>query len=253
MNRYRKHSQGKSRKSTCRGNRQVVPLPTPNQSNSSKHLHAIWAAGIVAGGAILATPIILDAQNPRVIGLLYADVSQSNQPFKSHVQELCRARVELLKSGDLLIDGKFADQTYITSSHVFEDRDRLALQRDCQVVSNPPAGVGKQVGTNLMQAVASMQREVKHQRTLGNTNRVLSVVALQAAEPGNQARLDLNVLTAKVRDMVKDGSVVLFIGPDLELQQQLKAALVGINKTDVCTYADGKHCLEWAFENARRK
>ncbi|MBW4575782.1 MAG: hypothetical protein KME08_10910 [Aphanothece sp. CMT-3BRIN-NPC111] len=214
---------------------------------------AAWGIALVGAG-ILGLPIIWDAQNTRLIAAFYADVSLSNLEYKTSIQQLCSDRLNHLMEGDIRLDAKFADKTIVLGNQAYQDRDRLTLQQDCLAVATPPEGIGTHPGTALPLALESLEKEIRHQRTLGNNNRVAAILAIQAAEPGqNQSPLDLNTFKTKIEGIVKDGSALAVIGPDVELQQQLKTVLAGVKNTDVCTYANGKRCIDWVFETVRKK
>ncbi len=209
---------------------------------------------VVIGIILLAGPIFIDLKTSRIISALYADVSQSNQEYKFFIKQLCKTHIEHLKEGDIRINGKFADKTFVNSNQAFEERDRLTLQSACKDAATPPEGIGKTPGTPLLPALNSFEQEIQKQRTLGNKNRAIGIFAIQEDEPlKNQSPEKSEEFTAKVESLTKSGNLVLFIGPDVKLQNQLKSALAKVNNTNVCTYENSKQCLEWAFTTARKK
>lgn len=207
----------------------------------------------VTGIAILVLLTVFDYLIPRVTSALYLDVSSSNTKNKAFVEQLCKTRLNQLKEGDILIEAEFADTTFVSKNQAFEESMRLKFQEECQKVANLPAGVGKNGGTPLLPVLNSLELEITKQHKNGNKNRTVAIVVVQDNEPlqyNSPEKSDQ--LAKKVESFTKLGNVIVFIGSDLKLQQELKSALANITNSQVCTYTDAKACLEWAFNLARK-
>ena len=209
---------------------------------------------VALGGSVaIAIPLIIDYQTPRIMSGLLTDISESDQPYKKELVEICQANLEHLKDNDISIVGKFADKVKIEKNQEYDQRDRFNLQKDCENITSPPSDLGKTPGTDLQQAVIMLKQEIDQQHTVNKKYRIAVIINVQAAEPVNHKNSDLQVIRKTTEEITKDGSAVVFIGPDAWLQQDLKTALVGVKNTQVCSYKDGKNCVNWAFNTARGK
>ncbi|KYC40410.1 hypothetical protein WA1_26730 [Scytonema hofmannii PCC 7110] len=237
----RKQSVGHERKSVEEIYREVPLWKSP----------FVWLCGS-AGALLIGVPLLLDGLTHRVAGVLMVDVSQSNQPFKESLKVLCRQYSESLVEGDTRIQGKFADVATILGNQKFIERDRLLLQKQCQQVMVPPSGVGKIPGTSLLEALSRMETEIQHQQSLGNTQPVAAIVAINSAELVNQQPQNFSLIKSKIERVVQKGGAVAIIGSSVNLENQLSQQLMQVKNTQICTYADSQTCIEGLFEIARK-
>ncbi|MUG99474.1 hypothetical protein F7734_47195 [Scytonema sp. UIC 10036] len=235
-------------------------LSVINHSKSFEEMHPevplwkspfVWLCGL-AGLLLIGVPLLLDGFTHRVVGVLMVDVSQSNQPFQDSLKALCRQYSESLVEGDIRIQGKFADVATILSNQKFAERDRLLLQKQCQQVMVLPAGVGKIPGTSLLDALSRMETEIQHQQSLGNTQPVAAIVAINSAELVNQKPQSFSLIKSKIERIVQKGGAVAIIGSSVNLENQLSQYLMQVKNTQICTYADSQTCVEDLFEIARK-
>ncbi len=199
---------------------------------------------------LLALPLI--HPTPRVISALYVDVSASNQPFRAEVVGICEERLTHLQPRDVFITVQFADQPVLQRDGTYEEQQQDLLQADCKQVLQPISTVGKQPGTSFSRAFENLRSHLQHQRSQHNRDRVVAIFLLQAAEIAlGQPNLNWKLIKQQVKDLVTDGSVVLIMGSEATLQQQLITLLKDLANTKVCTYSDSKDSLKWAFNLAR--
>ena len=216
----------------------------------------LWQSPLLWGtiallASLLGVPALIEANTPRIISALYIDVSASNQPFQALARSICEDRLKYLKDGDVLIDGRFAEQSIVPVHQTYIEQQRAKLRASCQTATQPDR-IGKQPGTTPTQAWESLQSLVQSERSQRNHNRVVAVFVIQAAEPvQGQPELDWAKFKRQVQDFVATGGVVLIIADQPELQQQLMPLLADIRNARVCTYHDGKDNLKWAFERVR--
>lgn len=205
------------------------------------------------GLSVIVYPIVQDTKTPRLNSAFYSDVSLSAQKLSEETQKICQKRLEHLLSGDIRIDGKFADKTMVLSNQAYDSKERLNLQKNCHNILVTPPGVGKQTGTDLMTALDSLDSELQKQQTLGNNNKSVAIFAINAAEPTpNQSLLNLEQLKAKVQELTEKGNIVIFIGLEVNWQSKLKTTLSDVPNTNVCNYEDSENCIAWGFEQGRK-
>jgi hypothetical protein len=210
-----------------------------------------WLCGLV-GALLIGVPLYMDSLTHRVVGVLMVDVSQSNQPFKDSLNALCRQYIESLVEGDIRIQEKFADVATISNNQKFFERDRLLLEKQCQQILVPPAGVGKIPGTSLLEAVSRLEREIQHISVGGKSQSVAAIIAINSAELVNQQSQDFNLIKSKIEGIMKQGGAVVIIGSSIDLENQLSQRLMRVKNTQICSYSDSQRCVEWLFEVARK-
>lgn len=231
---------------------------TQNPPQSSSNAKPFWQqpttifTGIL-GLALVAYPIIQDTKTPRVISVLSTDVSLSDQAFTKEIQNICHQRLEKLIEGDIRIDGKFADRPMVLNNQEYQSKERLNLQNACQNILLPPPGLGKQKGTDLMLALESLDLELQKQRTLGNNEKAVIIIAINAAETApSQTPVKLETLKTNIQKFTESNNIIVFVGPEIEWQSKLKTILSDVKNTNVCTYSDSQSCINWGFDQARQ-
>jgi hypothetical protein len=235
--------------------RRQLSVVHPSPSPAFSRFYPLVLGAIAAISGIVAIPLVLDARTPRVAASLFIDTSASNQSAGSEVEHLCRGFIEHLKDNDDFAFGQFADRVSVSRSP-YDSRDRLRWQQECKQAVQPPPGVGKEKGTDLLGALQRAQLESHHQ-TISGTPLYRSVIfAINAAEPVSEAgELDVEGVRQIVSEFVKDnGGSVAIVGSEVLLQSQLAEALKDIPNTRLCTFAQAHICaIDWVFSQGRKQ
>jgi hypothetical protein len=205
---------------------------------------------LAAVGVVMIYSIYRYIQTNRAVVLSYIDVSDSVQPYRKAMTEICEAVNEALIDGDTRIEAKFADRVLVTSNTTHEGKQASG---DCQKITQKPEGVGKHPGTDIVEVFQSIDTEVQHQRSQGNKHPVVTILAIQAAEPKiGKKPTDPKIVKEWVQKIAKEGYLSI-IGPEVILQSQLSKELVKIPNVKVCTFSQAKDCgIDWAFNQARK-
>lgn len=226
--------------------------------SSGSTSHSVWRSPVVYLFTIallisLVLPSTLDAQKQGVISAFYYDVSASNQPFQAQITALCQERLKYLRKQDVVINAQFADQPVVLHSSVYRAQQHSELRQSCDRAMQPSDGIGKHLGTDFGRALTSLQiQSQKQQREQSNRMRTLAIFALQAAEPvPGQPKTDWKAVKQRLKTMTKDGSAVLIVGVEADLQEWLSSLFADLSNVQVLAYSQGKAGLKDMFQRVR--
>jgi hypothetical protein len=208
----------------------------------------IWITA--ASSLLLMAFVYLWHKVPRAIVMPAFDVSNSAQIHAPQMIEICQEKQDRTMEGDYLGGIKFADLSIVTRNAVSESKQ---VSEDCSKIAEKPAGIGKTPGTDLENALSTVLIETQHLRTQGNKLPLITIVAIDAAEPKTgQKPLDTTAVKAQVQAIAKEGYITI-IGPEAILQSQLSKSLVGIPNVKICSFEQGTDCgVKWAFDQVRK-
>lgn len=205
--------------------------------------------------AALVVPFAIDAQTPVIISALYVDVSASNQPFQKQATAICQERLTYLKKRDVIINAQFADQVAVLPVELYRAQKKVELRQNCARVLEPSDGLGKRPGTSFHRALVSLRSQIqRQQRDQKKRIRTVAIFLLQAAEavPG-QPKPDWKAIKQHIKALTDDGSAVLVMGVEAELQQQLISLLGNMHRVEVLAYSKGQSDLKRIFSEVRRQ
>lgn len=187
-----------------------------------------------------------------IISTLYTDVSASNQPYQAEVVALCKARLNALRSRDVLIDAQFADRPALRRNTTYNLQQQGELQADCKDILQPDPEIAKQPGTSIHAALNHWQTKVQHLRSQNDLAPIVAVFVVQAAEvSARQPQINWTHIKQQIKATLKPNDVLLIVGAGPSLQNQWSNVLSDRPRTKVVPYRDGKAAVKWAFNQAR--
>ncbi|MBW4619380.1 MAG: hypothetical protein KME17_08480 [Cyanosarcina radialis HA8281-LM2] len=212
--------------------------------------NAVFIA-VLMGVAVV--PVVGQVFTPKILSALYIDVSDSNQKNASAIAEICRDRLTHLIDGDYLLDGKFADLTYVTNSQEFAAQENAARHKECQLAIAPPSQVGKQRGTDIIKALQNLKIETQN---LKNYRQIRATFLFNSLEPTadkafNEAAF-LKELKQAADELNSPNYSLIFIGADASWQAKLKQTLKDNKNVRVCAYESGVACQNAAYAAPRK-
>lgn len=246
--RWTSASRTSSRKSSLR------PVHSPEMAAKSL---PVWKSPLLWLGLLIALLIAginfaVWYRTVRVIAILASDVSDSGVADPTVAESICRAQTQALKPQDVAIDIAFADTTEPT--HTGEVHSVTQMFPRCQHEDRQhrPPSVGKSSGTSPIVLLDRIQTQIQIQRKAGNTQPIVTVIWLQAAEPGpGLPDLDFDLLGQQIKQITDDRGRVAMIGPTGKLREDLERLSVQNPSLQVCSIAEHESCIRSTFEAAR--
>lgn len=217
----------------------------PKTKESSKtRIQAIKAIGITTIGGLLSLPFVNQELTKNVDSSFAGDLSLSNQKHLIQVKQACLETVKNLTEGDRFQRGWLADNYLLENGQTFADNQREIVEKKCQGMAQIPDGLGQAPGTDLAGLIKNLQM-----RANGRTQPQIAIIATNAAEPIAKQSLDLNQAIA---GLLNQKAVLVIVGPDLLLRDQLKNSLEKYgDRFKICTYDESSTCITEGFSQAR--
>lgn len=232
-------------------------MPKSKEGNVSNII--IIGLMVLVGGFIFIEPVINPVQ--KIIKIDLIDISQSalnrtfsnNQSYEYLVTKHCKDSIKLLKSGDILISGKFTITTHTEAVKIDRNTKRQIKNKCSQATTKPPNFTGKP-GTDLHQAIKTIQTEITSQRKNQNEpiDYPVAITMLIDADdisgPNGSISISQEIINDIKKMNQKENAALVLIGLDTSPTLQSILKKEGI---DFCSFEQHKSCTKRVVNKAR--